>query len=1076
MKLHESTYTIFVVSRADAVGFASIASIYERIPGLRNYAFIAAEDNDSRPIDPLAFVAPDRSQAQGIFAWMTTHRPDLQCVRIVTLQCQRLAADRQSDLLETASWLSTCSTTYAPNVDVKQIRLGVFCEGQVASSLDLFVNSAALNLAVVPRDSQIHGGMAQPITELQHELLVSHIQVEVATLFGLWREMSSCIVDNFEPVRGGDDRVWLRFVSSRALILECPPLPIASVVDGENDLATPVDCDSFPSPEERIASFVRSIYPEDLRFEPTQPPTGHVEEDARSFWRRYISEFGQTLVRLPTLLVRDVQSDLNEISAMVLQEALGGSNSTIRVLYSNSNGIGGAADITPEQIEKMIDRLVAESEPSRRLVLDSQHWNQLVMKTLSFVDGSEIAADSRELIGQENWLVVDKSVLSPAADELSTTLKAFANCVKSNLPDLRDEFRPQADSEESQVSQLPSKIFGGEESERISAAEMTMSSVDGSSTNVEKPLLEDPSSATVPAETVWTIDNVNAKFSAPFEPTDVRAVAGLESPTVLTEVASEFSREADKAGMRIREIIGRLRRIPSEFAPRDARVISGTVRWSIVMGIALAYFVTGSLTDRRSWLSGDKMSAYTRDFTWVSASTLIVCLSVAGLLVKTKGRWQARVIFALVVCTALIGVQWTFFRAIRDFIFRSQTLQTTAIVGTLVTVATVVVALISIARNRLSSNVLRRRFAEFLRALLVGFLVIGVTAYFGSDRSPLRDLSSQSQQRLAFLGYLIAASLVFGGGAVHAFVVLREKYRLNLLAETLKWAEGELLESVHAERILRRAAIQWIGSATVLARLIQYPLGRVVTDNADNSDQMIEVDPNLMKFEKEALKLSDRGRHGLASRLRMLFIRRGWLSSQHHNLVRSFQRDWAFSRGLEESSSTLVEPTSCPVAPTWDQVMSESVRGSRWQFMKSVFDGKYDESLLIRSAEVRLEDAYSTILSDRSAHSVGDSSDLDARDYFRRLVPNGAKLLDGGLVSTIFGGNDPRQQMQTHIWWPRDLVALTEPQNSGAQVMSVRESEILSPDRISSTIRLFGSCVSVSELFTTDEIHSARFS
>lgn len=1074
MNQHDNTYTIFVISRSDAIGFASISSIHEQIPGVRNFAVISPEDNAGRPIDPLACIAPDHAQVRGIFAWMTTHRPDLQCVRIVALQCQKLSAESQNDLLEVASWLSTCSNTYAPNVEVKQIRLGVFCEGHVSASLDLFVDSAALNLVVVPRDSQIHGGMAQPITELQHDLLNSHVQVEVATLFGLWREMSSCIIDDFEPVHGGDDRVWLRFVSSRALILECPPLPIASVVDGENDLATPIDCDSYPSPEERIGALIRSIYPEDLRFESTEPPTGLRQTDARSFWREYLSEFGRTLTRFPTLLVSDVQSELNELSGIVLQEALDGTNSRIRILYPGSVGDGSAADITPEQIEKMIDRLVSESEPSRRLVLDARHWTQLVMKTLSFVDGSDIAAGDRESIGQENWLVVDKRVLGPVSDELTKTLEVFAKCIKSTLPEFRDELRENAETAELQESPAPVDGSDTEDPDNVSDAEdVEIAAIDYSKTPDDL-LPQDVFSAPMSVTAVSNDDREDAMLSASDEVAVAMSKSELDPPTVLTGVASEFNREADRSGLRVRDMINRLRQIPTEFAPREAGIISGTVRWSVFLGIALAYFVTGALTSRREWLSGENMSAYTRDFVWVSLSTLIVCLSVAGLLVKTKGRWQARAIFTLVMCTAVIGVQLTFFGAIRDFVFESQTLRTTAIVGTLVAVATLLVALVSIARNRLSTNVLRRRFASALRGLLIGFLLVGVTAYFGSDRSPLRDLTSQSQQRLALLGYVIAASFVLGAAAVHAFVVLREKYRLNLLAETLRWAEGELIESVHAERILRRAAIQWIGSATVLARLIQYPLGRLVADSTDDRDRMIKVDSNLMKFEKEELKLSDRGRHGLASRLRMLFIRRGWLSSQHHNLVRSFQRDWAFSRGLEETNSTLVEPMTCPVAPTWEQVMSDSVRGSRWQFMKSVFDGKYDDSLLVRSAEVRLEDAYSTILSDRAAHSVGDSSDLDARDYFRRLVPSGAKLLDGGLVTTIFGGNDPRQQMQTHIWWPKDLVALTEPQNSGAQVMSVHESEILSPDRISSTIRLFGSCVSVSELFTTDEIQTTR--
>lgn len=1076
---HDLSFTIFVVSREDAAGFVSVSSLCDRLSGLRSFAIVTPEENGSHPIDPLAHIyeGTKSGHAQGLFAWITTSQPDVECVRVVVLQSQKLVTDTQAAVLEIAAWLVERSTTYAPNVSVKLIRLGMFCEGEVSNSLSLFVDEAALNLVVVPRDSQTHAGMAQPVTSLQQDLLISHLQIEVATLFGLWKEMPSCIVDEFPLVAGGDGRVWLRFVSSRALILECPPLPIASVVDGDGDLATPVDCEAFPSPVDRNEAFVRSIYPEDLRFVPTEPPSGLVATDARSFWKQYISEFGQALVRLPKLLIRDTQAELNNLSAGILQEAVGGSNSHIRVLLSSDNGGTQVADITAEQVERMIARLTTEAESSRRLVLEARHWNHLVQKFLSFIDGSDIASGDRERVGQENWLVVEKRALGPSADEVTETLSAFGLCLETELADLSEEFSLVTESSLTSTTTLSHDISGerlaesqqqAKPSELLPPDALTSSDAHDGDDVLSESVLAPPTNDFEPSDHI-----ASTKSPVSQQPVVLEKKETVRPSTVLTAVLAEFIKEADNAGRHVREMIDRLRRIPGEFAPREAAVISKTIKAALFLGLAVAYFITGTLTDRRYWLSGEPLTTYTRDFIWAFSATLIVCIAIAGLLIKTTGRWQARVIAAITICTVVIALEWVFFAPIRDFVLRVRPLRTTAIVGALLMAATVAVALTSYSRNRLSKSNLRKRFASALLGLLVVFCLVGITAYLGYDRSPVRELSDQIQLRLMIVGYVLAISLLIGGVAVYAFVVLREKYRLTLLAEVLRWAETELLESVLAERTLRRAAIQWVGSAAVLARLIQYPLGRGIHDTARDVDRLTNVNANLMKFGRTVLRLSDRGRHGLASRLRLLFIRRGWLSSQYHHLTREFQRDWAFSRGLDEENSSIVEPQMCPVVPTWPEVLSDSARGSRWQFMRSVFAGKYDDSLLVRSSDVRLEDAYSTILSDRAAHSLEESGDTDASGYFHRLVPNGIKLLDGGLVTTVFGGNDPKQQMETHIWWPSDLIALNEEDAQGAKLAAIRDSEVLTPDRISSTIRLFGSCVSVSDLFTTDEIDTA---
>lgn len=1073
---HSSSFTVFVVSREDGAAVRALLTLSSSINGLRGYAIVHPEDNKDLPVDPAARVSSSASHGgeQHLFAWLTTNFQDLTVVRVAVIQSAKLSGDSQKSLLATASWLSERCNTYAPNVTVKQVRIGAFCEGRVSDALSLFVDGAALNLVVVPRDSMSHSGMTQPVTDTQFELLVSHIQIEVATLFGLWMEMSSCVIDEFSPIAGGDGRVWIRFVGSRALVLECPPLPIASVVDGEDDLATPVDCEAFPNSVERLEAITRTIYPDELRFNATEPSAGTVSADARSFWRQYLSEFWRTLIKIPRLMLRDLQGDLDELSAIALQEAVGGTNSSLRILFAEESS-DLPLEISPEQIEKMIKELTSDAESSR-LVLEGRHWDYLVRKSLSFVDGSELASLDRTKVAQENWLVVDKDALAPGASDISETLRAFdlflseSNTIPgSSSVTFGDKQVPNASFQQAETtadlelgldasSHTGDKVsagFGGEAHDDLEASYL----------EAEESVLAPPMSG----ESLVA----PSKDSEPSEHSVSEAdysVADKRPTNLFTAIAAEFMSEAEKAGSRVKQMTERLRSLPGEFQARDAAAISATIRVALFSGLAFAYLVTGTLTGRRDVLSGELLTSYTKDFIWTLGATLIVCVAVAGLLIKTTGRWQARTIAAISMSSTVIALEWAFFSSIREFVLSFRPLRSSVLIGALVMAATIVVTLVSYTRNRFSKNLLRRRFASILLGTLCVFCLIGITAYLGNDRSPLRDISNQTQQRLMIVGYVLAASLFVGGAAIYAFIVLRERYRLNLLSETLRWAELELRESALADRILRRAAVQWAGTAAVLARLVRYPLGRATNNSAQEESPAASVSPQLMKFAQASIHLSDRGQHGLASRLRLLFIRRGWLTSQYRQLTKAFQKDWAFSKGLDEEDSTRIEPESCPVAPTWSDVVSDTARGSRWQFMRSVFAGKFDGSLLVQSGDVRLEDAYSTILSDRAAHSVGTSKELDSQSYFKRLIPSGARMLDGGLVTTVFSGNDPKQQMRTHVWWPSDLVSIENTSEGSQAEIHIRTSEVLTPDRISSTIRLFGSCVSVSELFTTDEI------
>jgi hypothetical protein len=133
--------------------------------------------------------------------------------------------------------------------------------------------------------------------------------------------------------------------------------------------------------------------------------------------------------------------------------------------------------------------------------------------------------------------------------------------------------------------------------------------------------------------------------------------------------------------------------------------------------------------------------------------------------------------------------------------------------------------------------------------------------------------------------------------------------------------------------------------------------------------------------------------------------------------------------------------------------------------MRSVVSGDYDDSLLSIAGEVPLEEAYETIIDDPEAHCVGDSQ-LIAPTFFARLLPGTQLPLPGGLVNTLFSANDDRRYLTPSIWWPDELVA--RPQIS--QGLKLHRADVLTPDRLTSWIRLFGACVLVSKPFRLSDV------
>lgn len=1016
---------------------------------LRDFGFVLADDLSGKWEDVLATVWSSSDQTVGsskalLFGWLAANRPDLEKIRLVVASTRMLDQDAHLKLSSGVKKLEQAVGQYAAQVESLRYAVAVPSVNDGPPTGQLMRPGVRANLIVIPRDSSSFEAVAKPISRQEKAAFVAHAATEIATLFSLWREMSDHpAIDELPLIPPGDDETIVYFASSRVGILNCPPLPIAQLISGEGELPCPHEFFALPDADQRSGRIADILYPSHLVYQPTEQTNPTFAVSASGFWGRYLRELMSVIGGLPRLVRGGVQAELDGIAGTALQEALGGSESVVRIIGVDDPG--EVAPISSEYVENVIETVGALKTEPLLSAIGSETWANLVEQFLGIADGGKLAEESRKQIADSRYLTVLQEALGPDVSNLG---KSFEDIYHGTAVELSDP-TPETDDQNE----------GNPSANRDSA--LGVNRLPDSEVGID----------TLPAIGVDTHSNEFAD-----KPNDLEAVAreSVEAlvaprtirrhPSVLAKIGGLLEMNATAASSRVAEMINVLRAMPSKFQARQAASYSTAAKVAIALGFSVLYLVTGALTERRYLLSGEPLTPSTRDLIWTLASTILVLFALLGLTFKNSNNSQGRAIAFGTLSLVLLAVEYVFFAPIRDLILSLSIVRRSAVVGVTILVVTIAVVGLSYTRNRLSSVTLRRRYSSLLLVVTWLYVVIGLTAYLGSDWSPLRSLSAGATLRLIVVGYVFGGALIVTAALVTAFVIMKERYRLDRARAELAWAIEELTVAADASRRLTLARGQWLGTAVPLARLIRYPLGASIAHSAESTFPERPV-LSVLKVREEILHLKKPGEQSLSARLRALFIRTGWLARQYHQLIARHRVDRALSMGLRADALANERPERCPATPSYDDVTSGKARGARWDFMRSVVSGDYDDSLLSIAGEVPLEEAYETIIDDPEAHCVGDSQ-LIAPTFFARLLPGTQLPLPGGLVNTLFSANDDRRYLTPSIWWPDELVA--RPQIS--QGLKLHRADVLTPDRLTSWIRLFGACVLVSKPFRLSDV------
>ena len=362
---------------------------------LTPFAVIDCAANSGYWVDPVATVFQNSHATRtNLIDWLAVNMGQIESVRLLGV----VGSEHDSSIFELIDTsmrnLVDVFLRMSVNLNVKEFRVAIPTYSSEIPKEPFFSEGAHANLVVVARDSLSHRSIKRPIENESGEDYANHIAIEISTLFGMWKEMPSPIVDELKTVQTGVPEILVRFASSHMRLLDCPALPIDRLMSQEGELPLPYQFFRVPDANQAAEKYSNLIFPNELRFTATEPPLGPlVSVNGRKFKRQYFGELFKAFAQTPAALLRGVQDHLGAMSGAALQEAVGGAKSSVEVMYPGRNVDTGDVSITHDQIDRIIAAVADRADRPVISTIGDQAWVQIVEKVLAVADGGSAAEE-----------------------------------------------------------------------------------------------------------------------------------------------------------------------------------------------------------------------------------------------------------------------------------------------------------------------------------------------------------------------------------------------------------------------------------------------------------------------------------------------------------------------------------------------------------------------------------------------------------------------------------------------------------------------------------------------------------
>ncbi len=1041
--------TLVVHDRGDAGAEAIVAAVGGSVvdglarPFLR--VVVGADDHDPDPVRwSGSAMGPDgAASVDRVFDRIARARGaiNIQLVGLLTVPRDERVAARLDDAIQRMH--QALERMLGRGMAVVEARLAVLGYSEPMVHERFFSSAFARNIAVLPLDRSDDKSAARPIERSDVEAFRDHGAIETMTVCGLWSSVASGPLPDMDITHAMGGEPQVRLVQSSVRFLRTPPIPARDLVDVARELPIPELFMPANDPLRRLPDLFARVRSIALDYESVDPPRlGRLELGLGSLLARIATDVLSILRELPRIIVTTARGEVAVLSQRAAQRAVG-EDSRIRVQLDRA--VERAADsgtpFDPEAFADEVDVLLRRSDMQFVDPVPGDIWTSLSQSILGVLDGDpDSSGDRQAALGDASLVVTDRSVVTGGVPWDRAWVTGERVGADARGPEL--VFNPPEELLVPQVRQDTDWVMDlmGLDDLDLAAEDIddegAVESADGATEEDEDEAREEPLDRALLHLRDHALPEV---IDAPHH--------GL-----LLRVLTDLRRQRRNATLDVRRLVELALRTGTE----RPLLVRPWVSVLAVSGFALVVFVLGTSDTAERFAMAGGWVLVAREVVFIAATVAIAffALGVSTLLDRLP-EGTKNILLVTGALTSVVGL--IIFRerirtGIPDSLLQGDAV---GIAAGLVVVLLVVVAVWQAGRTGDDIRIGAARLLTFAGGI---YTFIAVTFVQALDGSTMRSMEGDVGTRIRIL--MVVAGAILFLTSVTSLVSWRfaTNRRLDTLDHERGWAAQRLTTALEARVRLQAAEWQWIGTATVLARLVTYPFGR--SDSPITGSVADVADPAVLKGSRATLALTDAGREAIDAKLRSILVTPTWLRQQYELLVRAYREIIARRTGNSVNDLLDRRPEQDSYAPHMDPFDDALLRGDRWEFARRVQAGEFDAVLAESADELDLEEVYGPLLAESGAMVLEETGagPGTVRDFVELIVPTEPPELPTGITQVLFSGTDDRRSMQTWLWWPKGLLGEARPgerhdagtrfvreRNGGALVVSAVRLDVSSP-------------------------------
>ena len=916
---------------------------------------------------------------------------ELGRVDVISMATAALSSEEQAQLSQGDVMLRRDLRRIASSdtrVLLHRVWLPEYGDGQIAPS-PAFVDAAAdVAYVVLPTDRQFDRAMAMPLSvAADSEAFRWHVAVEIASLAGLWATMRGAPLELVDPAQSGVGTPLVRLVRTigRGARINAPS---PDRMLEKRALPLVPGCLPAPDPAHAVRIAANEVFPDEFRLP-------HEEADGDGS-----ASTGLTLVPSGDLVQARREAIGLVGSALVLHDE------TVEAMQHLDDYAADTAAIAP-----WCEPLVTEAVGS----WDLAEWTEL--RTSEDQDESAENADSGDLDDD------DGDELSPSATRLTSSVWNDPDDAVAEARSRLDADRPLVSLEDIPVSSWDRLLIG---TLGVADASTRADARATSSADSRYVVLEPASLAPVGNDVSEVLTGLDqhadgrrgdgANASAPVEASSATAPSADSEAgvTLLSAITGQFDDEISRASNRIDSLLEALR-AHLHPANRPEPGVTTFVAYALLASLLTVAGALLTLTPLREVLTPDHFSDTVRVGVFALVSLVTTLPPVLRLTPSRSMPAQVRLMWltAVYAASATTLVVMANLLAASFLDVPGRWLPAVVVVVAVLMLATVA-RLRDFDGDRSLLGPLAPLVADTVASVvpLTYIFVMAVAALNYDATAP--SLFENRNWRLLTIVLVTAGTVAVVAAGLVQLVRRRDRRQSH------EWKLGidDLVERVelaaHQHEALRMLKGHWLGTAVVLARLVNRPFGSEMTQ-APQDDLEMPV-RKLLFFD---LDMAPGTREDYLAELLPLIAPRGWLHQQYRRMADRFVDQERARHGIR-AEEDLPPPEHNSYPTSLGAARRNDGSDARWRFAREVHQGAYDTVLRETASEAVEHALQATFMSERVAVRLDPDSGTEQTlpSLLAELLPVGEARLPAAALPP---STEVSPKYTPYVWWPDRL-------------------------------------------------------